>query len=221
MTENALMDEKVQKAATTLATMLDYLGLDATVKSQEKNGRISLIAVSEDAGRIIGRKGRTLDDLQLLINKMMQRGNEISPRIMIDVDGYSKKPLDSEFDGPHDRGGRGNSYGRHHDRRDERGERDDRDSRRGDRFLDDERDDHDHDEQIRQNAIDAAKEVKRWGESVSLPPMNSHDRRIIHVTLKEDNEIQTESREADNPKLKSVIISLRDKNSSEKPVLQD
>jgi len=43
MTENASMDEKVQKAATTLATMLDYLGLDATVKSQEKAGKISLV----------------------------------------------------------------------------------------------------------------------------------------------------------------------------------
>ena len=56
-----------------------------------------------------------------------------------------------------------------------------------------------------QQALDAAKEVKRWGDPVVLPKMNSHDRRIIHITLQEDGEVETQS-EGDGA-FKKVVIS--------------
>ena len=55
--------------------------------------------------------------------------------------------------------------------------------------------------------LDAGKEVKRWGEPVTLPEMNAHDRRIIHVTLQDDPELETRS-EGEGA-LKKVIISLK------------
>lgn len=165
-------EEQMNKASQTLATMLDYLGLEASIKAEEKGDRISLIVSSEDAGRIIGRKGQTLENLQLIINRMMFKGNAEFPRIFIDIDGYSRKPR---------RKGR-----------DERGE---------------ESGDPEAEEMLRNQAMDAAKEVKRWGESVILPPMNAHDRRIIHVTLQDDSELQTTSEGDGN--LKKVIISLK------------
>ena len=227
MAENAIpmpIEEKMKKASTTLATMLDYLGLDANVKAEDRNGRIALIAVSEDAGRIIGRKGQTLDHLQLLVNRMVQRNDTESPRITIDVDGYSKKPREMRGERD-DRGGRddrrGDGRGRSDDRGDRGGEyrgrgRDERDS--GRRFHEEgaheQPSDEEHEARIRQQAIDAAKEVKRWGESVTLPPMNSHDRRIVHIALKEDTEIKTESAESDESSShKSVIVSLNKKES--------
>ena len=60
---------------------------------------------------------------------------------------------------------------------------------------------------LRQQALDAGKEVKRWGESVTLPLMNPHDRRIIHMTLKDDAELTTES-EGEGT-MKKVVISLK------------
>ena len=60
---------------------------------------------------------------------------------------------------------------------------------------------------LRQQALDSAKEVKRWGDPVTLPPMNAHDRRIIHVTLQDDPEISTES-EGEGAR-KKVVISLK------------
>jgi spoIIIJ-associated protein len=236
------IEEKMKKASTTLATMLDYLGLDANVKAEDRNGRIALIAVSEDAGRIIGRKGQTLDHLQLLVNRMVQRNDTESPRITIDVDGYSKKPREMRGRDGDDRGRGGDDRGRNDDRgdRDDRrgdepGGRDDRGGRGGERSRGgrgrDDRDggrrfsgegapsreqpsDEEHEARIRQQAIDASKEVRRWGEPVTLPPMNSHDRRIVHITLKEDTEIKTESSESDDSSShKSVIISLNKKES--------
>ena len=179
------MEETMEKAPKTLGTMLDYLGLDASVKSEEKNGNIVLTVFSEDAGRIIGRKGVALHSLQLLLNRIISRGNRNYPKIMIDVDGY-RKPRHSM---------------------DRRPRRDNRDSRRdggGNSSAEKE-------EQVRKQALDAAKEAKRWGEAVTLPPMNGKDRRIVHLTLEEDTKIVTESITPENAtgSYKSIIVSVK------------
>jgi spoIIIJ-associated protein len=172
--------------------MLDYLGLDASVKSEEKNGNVSLTVFSEDAGRIIGRKGLALQSLQLLLNRIIAKGNRECPRIFIDVDGYKKperRPRRNDRKGDAPRG---------EENREERGNK-----RRREIAPD-------HEEQLTKKAMDAAKEVKRWGESVTIPPMNAHDRRVIHVTLDADSEIATESvAHGDDDRLKSIIVSLK------------
>ena len=186
--------EMLDKSKKTLATMLDYLGLEGTVKAEGRTSKINLLVSSEDAGRIIGRKGQSLESLQILLNRMMQKENIDFPKIYIDIDGYSSK-----------RGG---------DRREERrgGEkREERRSSRGRRdsgksYRDDD-DGNENDEKLRQQAIDASKEVRRWGEPVTLPPMNAHDRRIIHITLEKESDLQTESTGEGN--FKSVVISIK------------
>ena len=67
-------EEMVEKSLKTLSTMLDYLGLDGIVKAEKRPSKINLVISSEDAGRIIGRKGQSLESLQLLLNRMMQKG---------------------------------------------------------------------------------------------------------------------------------------------------
>ncbi len=185
-----------------LAMMLDYLGLEATVKAESGPGKINLIVSSEDAGRIIGRKGQTLENFQLLLNRMMQKNDVNYPKIYIDIDGYSagvkrsekgeKAPV-RERRSRNDKGDRG-----------ERGERSERPRRR-------ERDSRgggdSHDENLRMLALDSAKEVRRWGDPKTLPEMNAHDRRIIHVTLENESDIVTSSI-GDEPH-KAVVISLK------------
>ena len=161
-------EEMVEKTRKTLATMLDYLALDGTVKAEGKPGKINLLIASDDAGRIIGRKGQSLESLQILLNRMMQKGDEPFPKIYIDIDGYS-------------------SNSKRGDKRSEGGRRPPRGERRGRGGRDDER--------------------RRWGESVTLPPMKSHDRRIIHITLENEKDLQTES--AGDGNFKSVVISLK------------
>ncbi len=82
-------DEMIEKSSKTLSTMLDFLGLEGTVKTEKRPSKINLLISSEDAGRIIGRKGQSLESLQLLLNRMMQNGNEDFPKVYIDIDGYS------------------------------------------------------------------------------------------------------------------------------------
>ena len=190
MTEN---NERLTKASTTLATMLDYLGLNASVKGEEKNGKFVLSTSSDDAGRIIGKKGQSLQSLELLLNRMATKNDIECPWISIDVDGYSKGNNGHyEKNGPKKRSSQpGRKKGNFSDQK---------------RFRTSKQP-----ENIKQQTLDAAKEVKRWGEAVTLPPMNSHDRRIVHMTLKEDKEIQTASIAVnDSDRLKSVVISLVD-----------
>ena len=207
MTEQ-LNKERMEKSAKTLATMFDYLGLKANVKANEAEGRIILAAESEDAGRIIGKKGQTLQSLELLLNRIATKNDAECPWITINVDGYSsyqRKERSSRGEGFGRREGR---YGRSQERRGPRreglGRRNDYDgfSRRSEGNIDEE-------EALQKMATDAAKEVKRWGEPVQLKPMNAHDRRLVHVALKEDNEIKTESLPVEGSEtLKSVVISL-------------
>ena len=173
--EEALFENQMEESCKTLMTMLDYLGLEAEIRAEQKGQKIGLIVSSEEAGRIIGRKGQALESMQLLVNRIMQKQDENFPRVLIDIDGYSRKPR-TRTGKPT---GRKGSAGRNNQE--------------------------DEDRLVKQ-AQDAAKEVKRWGESVTLPEMNAHDRRLIHITLKDDTEIQTESN-GDGP-LKSVVISL-------------
>jgi len=189
-------NERLERATTTLATMLDYLGLNAVVKGEERNGKIVLLTASEDAGRIIGKKGQSLHSLELLLNRMSTRDDIECPWISINVDGYSKGSFNS-----------GRFPKKKYEPREVNVDSDKRrPARKPNRFSDEDA------EKITQQALDAAKEVKRWGESVTLSPMNSHDRRLIHMSLKEDLEVTTTSVPvSDNDRMKSVVISITDK----------
>lgn len=196
MSENEKLGEQKSKIVKHLATMFDYLGLEGTFRIEEKNGKIAVKITSEDAGRIIGRKGQTLDSLQLVLNRIMFKEDEECPHILLDIDGYAKG--EREARPSRDEG---------EEEAQSRGERPQREHRERRRRNGGEGRQHSSTEELEQKAIDAAKEVKRWGEPIRMPEMNAHDRRIIHVTLQNDPEIVTES-EGEGA-FKKVVISLK------------
>ncbi|UCD89420.1 MAG: RNA-binding protein, partial [Desulfobacterales bacterium] len=38
-----------------------------------------------------------------------------------------------------------------------------------------------------------AEKVKRTGKPATIDPMNAHDRRIVHIALKDDSKVRTQS----------------------------
>ena len=56
-------------------------------------------------------------------------------------------------------------------------------------------------------AFDAAARVEQTGRSVKLPPMNAHDRRIIHQALKDRPGIKTASEPGRDEGEKCVVVS--------------
>jgi len=72
----------------TLQRILDLLGFTATIEEHHMEDGILLDVKTEDSGRLIGRQGQTLADLQYLTNRLLFQMDPSSPKIMVDVSGY-------------------------------------------------------------------------------------------------------------------------------------
>ena len=55
----------------TLLKILQLLGFDAQVKARQMDGDLVLDVVAEDSGRLIGRQGQILSELQYLLNRIV------------------------------------------------------------------------------------------------------------------------------------------------------
>ncbi|MCE0498039.1 MAG: KH domain-containing protein [Methylacidiphilales bacterium] len=81
----------LQNARETLELMLGHLGLVFEVEEIEQAGRSVLNIRARDAGRLIGRDGHTLEDLQYLLNRILNRHDESAAGVIVDVEGYRQK----------------------------------------------------------------------------------------------------------------------------------
>ena len=191
----ANFEEQKKRIVDTLSTMFGYLGLNGEFRLESKpNNRIGVKISSDDVGRIIGRRGQTLESLQLILNRIVGRDDKEFPLVLLDIDGYAdgeRAPRKEAAEGEE----RESNRPVRGFRRRERNDREEGGPRLSTK------------EQLERRALDAAKEVKRWGEPIKLPEMNAHDRRIIHLALKEDPEVVTES-EGEGT-MRQVVISLK------------
>jgi spoIIIJ-associated protein len=72
----------------TLQKMLELLGFDVTVEENHMEDSILLDVKTDDSGRLIGRQGQTLSDLQYITNRLLFQQDPSAPKIMVDVSGY-------------------------------------------------------------------------------------------------------------------------------------
>jgi spoIIIJ-associated protein len=72
----------------TLEKMLELLGFPATVDEHHLDDGVLLDVQTDDSGRLIGRQGQTLSDLQYVLNRILFQQNPDSPKVMVDVAGY-------------------------------------------------------------------------------------------------------------------------------------
>lgn len=152
------MEDITRKGARDiLDTMLGYLGFMPQIDddgSYEEG--IGLQISGGDMNYLIGRDGRTLEDLQYLVNRFLHIRNPESGKVRLDVLYYRAQKED----------------------------------------------------EMVQKAIKAAERVKNGGRPVTLPPLNSYDRRLVHNALMDDPEIQTSS-PSERARMKKITISLK------------
>ena len=79
----------------TLGKMLELLGFDVTVEENHMEDGILLDVKSDDSGRLIGRQGQTLSDLQYITNRLLFQQDPSAPKIMVDVSGYRAQARDA------------------------------------------------------------------------------------------------------------------------------
>ena len=152
-----LTDEQLDAIAdagvATIQDVLGHLGIEATFEEYEGDeGEIILDIVGDDLGILIGRHGRTLDALQVLVSAITNRRLDQRYPLVVDVSGYR------------------------HRRR----------------------------VKLEDIARRAADRVARQHRPVQLRPMTSFERRVIHVVLRDDRRVRTES-EGDEPRRMVVI----------------
>jgi spoIIIJ-associated protein len=75
-------------AKTLTEDFLRLLGFPSTVEEHRLDDGMLVDIKCEDAGRLIGRQGQTLSEMQYLINRMIFQQDKGHPKITLDVSGY-------------------------------------------------------------------------------------------------------------------------------------
>ncbi len=142
-------------AKNILENMLTRLGFDADVEETAMDsGSLLNVKTEDDPGRLIGRQGRTLSDLQYLTNRLLIVQDKEAPKVTVDVGNYRTENR----------------------------------------------------EDLVKQAKAAAEKARRWGEVVEMEPMNAFDRRVVHQTLTEVEDVTTESIEVEGTTNKVVLV---------------
>ena len=121
-----------------------------------ENGELILDVSGGDLAVLIGRHGRTLDALQMVLNSLMSCRIKFYYPLVVDIEGYK--------------------------------------SRRR--------------KKIENIARSSAARAKERGGKVTLSPMNAYERRIVHLTLRDDAGVVTHS-EGEEPERRVVITAVR------------
>ncbi len=78
-----------------LEEFLYLLGFEATVEEHMLEEGPLLEIKTDDAGRLIGRKGQTLIALQYLTNRLIFQQDQTAPKVLVDVANYRSQARDA------------------------------------------------------------------------------------------------------------------------------
>jgi spoIIIJ-associated protein len=85
-------DSPAERARELVEGVLDELDLDGDVDIEEDDDRIVVTVVGEDDyGLLIGKRGQTIDALQLLCYQAAFRGLRDRKRVIVDAAGYRSR----------------------------------------------------------------------------------------------------------------------------------
>ncbi len=72
----------------TLEELLRLMGFEAVVEERQNDDGLLLDVKCPDAGRLIGRQGQTLNELQYILNRLIFQKDPEAPRVVVDVENY-------------------------------------------------------------------------------------------------------------------------------------
>ncbi|MEN8211740.1 MAG: RNA-binding cell elongation regulator Jag/EloR [Thermodesulfobacteriota bacterium] len=134
-------EESIKLGTEALQKMADLITDDATVSHETQNDRLTLSIEGGNAGILIGRKGQTLDAMQFLTDKIINRKSDARVRVRVDIEGYME-------------------------------------TRKAN---------------LEHLAYKMADKAKKTGRPATINQMSAQDRRIVHLALKDDNKVRTQS----------------------------
>lgn len=78
------------KVADVLENILGLLALEGSFETVEGSDEVLVTIETDDAGRLIGNRGETIDALQMLVNQIVNKDNELFKRVTVDVGSWRK-----------------------------------------------------------------------------------------------------------------------------------
>lgn len=133
--------ESIDLGIQALQKMADLITENAIVEAQTEQDRLTLRITGGNSGILIGRKGQTLDAMQFLIDKIINRKSEARVRVKVDIEGYMETRKTN----------------------------------------------------LKHLAHKMAEKAKKTGRPATINQMSAQDRRIVHLALKDDNRVRTQS----------------------------
>jgi len=134
-------DDPQEIGREALQRIIDLITTDATISIEEKSNRFFFNVRGGNSAVLIGKRGQTLEAMQYIVEKIVNKKRKERVGIQVDVEGYLEKRRIS----------------------------------------------------LEKTALRLAEKVKRTGKPATIGQMNSHDRRIVHIVLKDDNMVRTQS----------------------------
>ena len=89
--QGELPAEPVERVRVVVERVLEALELDAKVEVDEDDEAITARVEGEDLGLLIGRRGQTIDAVQLLCYRAAFRGLQERKRVEVDAAGYRER----------------------------------------------------------------------------------------------------------------------------------
>ena len=139
--ESSSRKEALEAGSRVLNKILEKITDDAACEIEEKGEMVLYNIKGGNAALLIGKRGQTLEAIQYIIERCVNKHSEKRIRIQIDVADYLE-------------------------------------NRKGN---------------LEQRAQRLAEKVKRIGKPVTVGEMNVYDRKIVHIALKENRHVRTQS----------------------------
>ena len=83
--------EEIEIAKELTIGLLERMGVKTEVEGFLKEGNLCLEIKGDHEGILIGKHGRTLESLQILINRMVNKRLKNAMRVVLDIDDYRKR----------------------------------------------------------------------------------------------------------------------------------
>ena len=124
-----------------LKRIVDFITGDTTIESESGSQRILFKVGGGNSGLLIGKRGQTLEAIQYLVEKIVNKQTQQRIRVLVDVEGYLKTRKTN----------------------------------------------------LQKLASKMADKAKRTQKPVTIGQMNAYDRRTVHLHLKSNNAVRTQS----------------------------
>ena len=79
----------------TLEKLLETMGFSVTVEEKHTDSGWLLDVQTDDPGRLIGRQGQTLGQLQYVLNRILFKQDPTVAKVTVDVGGYRSQAQDA------------------------------------------------------------------------------------------------------------------------------